>query len=62
MMGQYSVVLFVGSFVHLPPFFMPMHSPTDTPLFGSWPRAYAVVLGALLLEITFFYGLMRWFA
>lgn len=39
-----------------------MHSPTDTPLFGSWPRAYAIVLGALLLEIAFFYGLMRWFA
>ncbi len=39
-----------------------MPTPSDSPLFGSWPRAYAVVMGALLLEIAFFYGLMRWFA
>ena len=39
-----------------------MPSRSDAPLFGSWNRAYAVVLGTLLLEISLFYGLMRWFA
>ncbi len=34
----------------------------NRPLFGSWPRAYAVVMLFLLVEIAFFYGLMRWFA
>ncbi|CCH02489.1 hypothetical protein FAES_4490 [Fibrella aestuarina BUZ 2] len=39
-----------------------MPQPADSPLFGSWNRAYAVVLGALLLEMVLFYGLMRWFS
>ena len=32
------------------------------PVGRSWPRLYAVVLGALVVEILFFYGLMVWLA
>jgi hypothetical protein len=58
----FSNVQFTGSCVHLLSILIPMPVSSDSPLFGSWPRAYAVVIGALLLEIAFFYGLMRWFA
>jgi hypothetical protein len=28
----------------------------------SWPQLYVIVIGALVLEILFFYGLMVWLA
>lgn len=32
------------------------------PVGRSWPQLYAIVLGALMVEILFFYGLMAWLA
>ncbi len=36
-------------------------NPTDLPPFArSWTQLYAIVIGSLVAEILFFYGLMHW--
>jgi hypothetical protein len=40
--------------------FMP-DQPNDLPPFvRSWPQLYAIVVGALVVEMILFYVLMRW--
>jgi hypothetical protein len=44
----------------LPP--VPEPSVEQPPVGQSWPLAYGLVAGALLVEIVFFYALMRYFS
>ncbi len=39
-----------------------MTSPNSPSVGRSWPQLYAIVMGALVVEILFFYGLMVWLA
>ena len=41
----------------------PPERPKDAvPLFGSWRKAYLVVIGVFLLDVAIFYGISRFFA
>ena len=38
------------------------HKPEHVPLFGSWRKAYLIVVAAFVLDVALFYAISRYFA